>query len=115
LIVVLLNLKNKNKIKHLFPKLFNPLEKSIRIKDIFNMPEVISQKKHYDKNIVLENEKKNMETIFTFPYISILIASYNEKTIIDKLFYSIYNLDYDINKFETIIIDDSIDDTFTII
>jgi len=89
LITVLLNLKYKNKIKYFFLKLFNPLDESIRKKDIFNISEVISQKKHHYKNIVLENGKKNMETIFTFTFISILIASYNEKTIIDKLLYSI--------------------------
>src|ERR671921_826642 len=79
------------------------------------MNKSIHQKKNHYKNIILENQNKNIETMIEFPFISILIASYNEKDIIDKLLYSIYNLDYDISKFETIIVDDSIDDTFTIL
>ena len=49
------------------------------------------------------------------PFISILIASFNEKDIFNKLLYSISKLDYDISKYETIIVDDSIDDTVKIL
>ena len=116
LIFVLLNLKNKIKLKQLFLKQDNSLNKSIRKKNIFNIIyRHISQKKDLYKNTVLENEMKNIEINLKLPFISILIASFNEKDIIDKLLYSISKLNYDISKYEAIIVDDSIDDTVKIL
>src|SRR4051812_21101055 len=116
LIVVLLNLKNKNELKQLFLKQDKLLNMSIRKMNIFNIIyRYISQKKDHYENTVLENEKKNIEINLKLPFISILIASFNEKDIIDKLLYSISKLDYDISKYETIIVDDSIDDTVKVL
>lgn len=49
-----------------------------------------------------------------FPFISILIASYNEYIIIERLL-SLSKLSYNYNRFETIIVDDSNDETFDIL
>lgn len=49
------------------------------------------------------------------PYISILIATYNEQTVIDRLLETCNNLTYDKNKFEIIVIDDSNDQTYSLL
>ncbi len=49
------------------------------------------------------------------PFISILIASYNENIVIDRLLLSLTNLEYGFDKFEIIIVDDSSDNTPTIL
>ncbi|HEX7257898.1 MAG TPA: glycosyltransferase, partial [Nitrososphaeraceae archaeon] len=50
-----------------------------------------------------------------FPFISILIASYNENIVIERLLLSLSKLSYNHNKFEMIIIDDSDDGTYDIL
>src|ERR671910_984 len=50
-----------------------------------------------------------------FPFISILIASYNENIVIERLLSSLSKLSYNHNKFEIIIIDDSDDGTYDIL
>jgi cellulose synthase/poly-beta-1,6-N-acetylglucosamine synthase-like glycosyltransferase len=45
------------------------------------------------------------------PFISILIASYNENIVIEKLLLSMSNLEYDFDKFEIVVVDDSDDGT----
>jgi cellulose synthase/poly-beta-1,6-N-acetylglucosamine synthase-like glycosyltransferase len=45
------------------------------------------------------------------PFISVLIASYNENIVMEKLLLSVSNLDYDFDKFEIVVVDDSNDGT----
>ena len=61
-----------------------------------------------------ENRDNNFAANF-IPFISILIASYNESIVIEKLLSSLSKLSYNYDKFETIIIDDSDDGTFDIL
>jgi glycosyltransferase involved in cell wall biosynthesis len=67
------------------------------------------------KNQFLHKDKKNNNSNHLFPFISILIASYNENIIIERLLSSLYELSYNFNRFEIIIIDDSDDGTFNIL
>jgi cellulose synthase/poly-beta-1,6-N-acetylglucosamine synthase-like glycosyltransferase len=63
---------------------------------------------------VHEKIKKEGEPTREFcrlPFISILVASYNEGKVIERLLSSISMLDYGRGKYEVIIIDDSTDDT----
>lgn len=75
-------------------------------------------------SIIMNEEKKGVNT-FTYvdkntdnnyldfyPFISILIASYNENIVIERLLSSISKLSYVCDRFETIIIDDSNNGTF---
>jgi cellulose synthase/poly-beta-1,6-N-acetylglucosamine synthase-like glycosyltransferase len=68
-----------------------------------------------EKELKLDSFKrtnyKNKDTFSPLPFISILIASYNESVVIDRLLASIFYLDYDIKNYEVIIVDDSDDDT----
>ena len=78
-------------------------------------------------SIVMEEEKLAINKFFyvdknidynyleIFPFISILIASYNESIVIERLLSSISNLSYTHDRFETIIIDDSDNGTFDIL
>ena len=66
------------------------------------------------KNQFLHKDKKNNSN-HLFPFISILIASYNENIVIERLLSSLYELSYNFNRFEIIIIDDSDDGTFNIL
>ena len=65
-------------------------------------------------NYVDKNRGNNFPANF-IPFISILIASYNENIVIEKLLSSLSKLSYNYDKFETIIIDDSDDGTFDIL
>jgi cellulose synthase/poly-beta-1,6-N-acetylglucosamine synthase-like glycosyltransferase len=65
-------------------------------------------------NYVDKNRDNNFPANF-IPFISILIASYNENIVIEKLLSSLSKLSYNYDKFETIIIDDSDDGTFDIL
>ncbi|MDQ3848323.1 MAG: glycosyltransferase family 2 protein [Thermoproteota archaeon] len=47
-----------------------------------------------------------------YPFISILVATYNESLVIDGLLKSFASLSYPADKFEIIIVDDSSDDTY---
>ncbi|MDQ3836985.1 MAG: glycosyltransferase family 2 protein [Thermoproteota archaeon] len=47
-----------------------------------------------------------------YPFISILVATYNESLVIDRLLKSFTSLSYPADKFEIIIVDDSSDDTY---
>jgi cellulose synthase/poly-beta-1,6-N-acetylglucosamine synthase-like glycosyltransferase len=49
---------------------------------------------------------------YNYPFISILIASYNENIVIERLLSSLSKLSYNYDKFEIIIIDDSDDGTY---
>jgi cellulose synthase/poly-beta-1,6-N-acetylglucosamine synthase-like glycosyltransferase len=49
------------------------------------------------------------------PFVSVLIASYNEQQVIDRLMKSCAALTYNQNKFEIIVVDDSDDETFHIL
>src|SRR5918993_1136256 len=87
---IFINSKNKNKNSKSIP--------TIRIKNEF-----------------LCNDKKTNNFNHLFPFISILIASYNEHIVIERLLSSLYGLSYNINRLEIIIIDDSDDGTFNIL
>src|SRR5688572_4911358 len=65
-------------------------------------------------NYVDKNRDNNFPANF-IPFISILIASYNENIVIEKLLSSLSKLSYKHNKFEIIIIDDSDDGTYDIL
>jgi glycosyltransferase involved in cell wall biosynthesis len=67
------------------------------------------------KNQFLCNDKKTNNFNHLFPFISILIASYNENIVIERLLSSLYGLSYNFNRLEIIIIDDSNDGTFNIL
>ena len=47
-----------------------------------------------------------------YPFISILVATYNESLVIERLLNSFTSLSYPAEKFEIIIVDDSSDDTY---
>ena len=89
---------------------------------------------HPDRDIILNNNIKNSNTSYLqidrlnikrasstrineidSPFISILIATYNERLVIDRLMRSCAALTYNREKFEIIIVDDSEDDTFDIL
>ena len=52
---------------------------------------------------------------FSSPFISILVATYNERLIIDRLMRSCAELTYNSEEFEIIIVDDSEDGTFDVL
>ena len=52
---------------------------------------------------------------FSSPFISILVATYNERLIIDRLMRSCAELTYNSDKFEIIVVDDSKDGTFDVL
>ena len=63
---------------------------SIRKRNIFNIIyRHISQKKDHYENTVLENEENNIVINLKLPFISILIVSFNEKDIMNKLLFNI--------------------------
>ncbi len=82
-------------------------------------------KNEYDHNegLVIEKEqhfktKKKDDLTREFsrlPYISILVASYNESKLIKRLLSSISTLDYGSGKYEVIIVDDSTDETLSVL
>jgi|GEM_PF-2157880 hypothetical protein len=49
----------------------------------------MSQKKDHYENTVLENEENNIVINLKLPFISILIVSFNEKDIMNKLLFNI--------------------------
>jgi cellulose synthase/poly-beta-1,6-N-acetylglucosamine synthase-like glycosyltransferase len=69
--------------------------------------------------------RKNLKSVIPYlgqcdqinnePFISILIATYNEEEIVDRLMCSCSNLTYNKDRFEVIVIDDSEDSTFSIL
>ena len=86
---------------------------------------------HYNKDIILDSGIKNYNTChlqinnsFTkrttstrvnridYPFVSILVATHNERLVIDRLMISCAALTYDRDKFEIIVVDDSEDGTF---
>ncbi len=86
---------------------------------------------HYNKDIILNSGIKNYNTChlqinssFTkrttstrvnridYPFVSILVATHNERLVIDRLMISCAALTYDRDKFEIIVVDDSEDGTF---
>ncbi|HJU58499.1 MAG TPA: glycosyltransferase [Nitrososphaeraceae archaeon] len=68
-----------------------------------------------NKSIYVNEKTDNNNYPDFFPFISILIASYNEYLIIERLLSSLSKLSYNYNRFETIIVDDSDDETFDIL
>lgn len=56
-------------------------------------------------------EQENSSSHTARPFVSILVASYNERSVINRLMSSCSGLTYDKNKFEVIVVDDSIDGT----
>ena len=73
------------------------------------------EKKEGLNKSIYEDEKTDNNYADFFPFISILIASYNEYLIIERLLSSLSKLSYNYNRFETIIVDDSDDETFDIL
>jgi cellulose synthase/poly-beta-1,6-N-acetylglucosamine synthase-like glycosyltransferase len=67
------------------------------------------------KNNKFIYSKENIGSNYSNFFISILIASYNENIVIERLLSSLSKLSYNYDKFETIIIDDSDDETINII
>ena len=63
------------------------------------------------------NEKTTSIRIkgFDSPFISILVATYNERLVIDRLMRSCAVLTYNSEKFEIIVVDDSEDNTFDVL
>jgi cellulose synthase/poly-beta-1,6-N-acetylglucosamine synthase-like glycosyltransferase len=64
------------------------------------------------RRAVLDTQYKKMNYE---PFVSVLIASYNEQQVIDRLMKSCAALTYNQNNFEIIVIDDSVDETFNIL
>lgn len=52
---------------------------------------------------------------FNLPFVSIVIASYNEGLVIDRLIRSCASLTYDSNRYEIVVVDDSDDNTFEVL
>ncbi len=66
-------------------------------------------------NLLFFKEGKRIK-IKKFPYISVIIAAYNEEETIEKTIQSVLNLDYPKDKLEIIVVnDESTDNTFDII
>jgi cellulose synthase/poly-beta-1,6-N-acetylglucosamine synthase-like glycosyltransferase len=93
-----------------------------------------SKESHIDININLSNNTKNFNASylhmnnsvtektmrtrvkrFDSPFISILVATYNERLVIDRLMRSCAVLTYNTDKFEIIVVDDSEDGTFDVL
>ena len=69
---------------------------------------------HIHHNLLHTNinfEQDNLPTI-TRPFVSILVATYNEYSVINRLMSSCAQLTYGRNNFEIILVDDSTDETF---
>ncbi len=58
------------------------------------------------------NRTSDQWTNEEYPFISILVATYNESLVIERLLKSFVALSYPANRFEIIIVDDSTDDTY---
>lgn len=58
------------------------------------------------------NRTSDQWTNEEYPFISILVATYNESLVIERLLKSFAALSYPANRFEIIIVDDSTDDTY---
>jgi cellulose synthase/poly-beta-1,6-N-acetylglucosamine synthase-like glycosyltransferase len=93
-----------------------------------------SKDSHLNVGINLNNNKKNFNACylhmnnsvtekttstrakrFDSPFISILVATYNERLVIDRLMRSCAALTYNSDKFEIIVVDDSEDGTFDVL
>jgi cellulose synthase/poly-beta-1,6-N-acetylglucosamine synthase-like glycosyltransferase len=77
---------------------------------IFRENSIIKNKpKEAEENKSIYSKENFIDTLYSdfFPFISILIAAYNENVIIERLLSSLSKLSYKYDKFETIIIDDS--------
>jgi cellulose synthase/poly-beta-1,6-N-acetylglucosamine synthase-like glycosyltransferase len=77
---------------------------------IFQENSIIKNKqKEAEENKSIYSKENVIDTLYSdfFPFISILIASYNENIVIERLLSSLSKLSYNYDKFETIIIDDS--------
>jgi len=89
---------------------------------------------HSNKDIILNSGIKNYNTChlqinnsFTktittarvnridYPFVSILVATHNERLVIDRLMISCASLTYNRDKFEIIVVDDSEDGTFDVL
>ena len=85
---------------------------------IFQEYSIIKNKpKEAEENNSIYSKENVIDTLYSdfFPFISILIASYNENIIIERLLSSLFKLSYNYDKFETIIIDDSDNETVDIL
>jgi cellulose synthase/poly-beta-1,6-N-acetylglucosamine synthase-like glycosyltransferase len=81
--------KNEHEHKHEHGSLYVAGEEQVKIKDKDEFTQKFSQP----------------------PFISILVASYNESKVIERLLSSLSALDYERSKYEVIIVDDSTDET----
>ena len=89
---------------------------------------------HSKKGIILNSGIKNYSTCYSqinnsftkrtkstrvnridYPFVSILIATHNERSVIDRLMKSCAALKYNYDKFEIIVVDDSQDGTFDVL
>ena len=61
------------------------------------------------------NLEKELPELYSYPSVSILIAVFNEKNVIEKSLMAISKLDYPPEKLQVVVADDSIDDTVGII
>jgi cellulose synthase/poly-beta-1,6-N-acetylglucosamine synthase-like glycosyltransferase len=93
-----------------------------------------SKESHLDIDINLSNNTKNFNASYLYmnnsvtektmstrvkgfdsPFISILVATYTERLVIDRLMRSCAVLTYNTDKFEIIVVDDSEDGTFDVL
>ncbi len=63
------------------------------------------------ESMKIKKEDEPTRAFSRLPFISILVASYNENKVIERLLSSISTLDYGCDKYEVIIVDDSTDET----
>ena len=89
---------------------------------------------HSNKDIILNSGIKNYSTCYLqinnsftkrtkstrvnridYPFVSILVATHNERLVIDRLMISCASLTYNRDKFEIIVVDDSEDGTFDVL
>jgi len=66
----------------------------------------------YDKKIK-EFFRPNHELLSRRPFVSIMIPTYNERNVVDRILEACINIDYD--NFEVVVVDDSTDDTVRIL
>ncbi len=66
-------------------------------------------------NTLLKSQQSTLGCVCSKPFISILVATYNEEQVIDQLMRSCFELTYERERFEIIVTDDSQDQTFQLL
>lgn len=85
----------------------NSSDREIKVAPVKSGPQLETRRR---TSLDTQYKKMNYE-----PFVSVLIASYNEQQVIDRLMKSCAALTYNQNNFEIIVIDDSEDETFHIL